>query len=192
MGNEFGRMAHANKKTGTVGTKAIFIMTHDKSDCIPEDRVVMYVRIVIGFCPQKEDPTSVCIIAGGNLIKMPGYFTTRTPDLTMSKILWNSILSTEGAKFVGFKISNFYLGTDMKLYEYMNMLVSLFPQHTIDQYNMDKHKQNGHIYLTICKAAYGLPATVALANLQTKVGIICILSVLLVLLVILTGGTSQN
>ena len=102
-------------------------MTHDEIDCIPEDRVVMYVRIVIDVRPQKEDLNRVLITSGGNLIKVPWDLTTRTTDLTASEILWNSILNTEGAKFAEFDISDFYLGTDMERYEYTKMPVSLFP-----------------------------------------------------------------
>ena len=93
MGKEFGQMAQGDKKAGTVGTNTIFVMIHDEIDCIPEDRVLTYVRIVIGFCLQKEDPSRVCITAGCNLIRTPGDLTTRTAELTTSKILWNSILS---------------------------------------------------------------------------------------------------
>ena len=102
-------------------------MTHDEIYFILEDRMVTYVRIVIYFRPQKEDPNRVRITTGGNLIKMPGDLTTRTSDLTTPKRLWNSILSTEGAKFAGFNIAIFYLGIDMERYEYMKMPVFLFP-----------------------------------------------------------------
>jgi hypothetical protein len=37
---------------------------------------------------------------GGNLIDYPGEVATRTVDLTLAKILWNSVLSTPGAKFM--------------------------------------------------------------------------------------------
>ena len=49
--------------------------------------------------------------AGGNLIKCPGDLTTRTADLTTSKILWNSVLSTEGTKFMGLDVGNFYFAS---------------------------------------------------------------------------------
>ena len=70
--------------------------------------------------------------AGGNLIKCPGDLTTRTADLTTSKILWNSVLSTEGAKFMGLDVGNFHLETPMERYEYMKISIVLFPKHTIN------------------------------------------------------------
>ena len=38
-----------------------------------------------------------------------GELTTRTSDLTTSKIMWNSVISTPGARFMTGDASNFYL-----------------------------------------------------------------------------------
>ena len=88
MSKSFERMAQGYKNIGTIGTTAIFIMTHNEVDCIPEDRVVTYARIVTDFRPRKEDPNRFCVTAEGNLIKTPGDLTTRTANLTTSKILY--------------------------------------------------------------------------------------------------------
>ena len=111
FGEEFGNLAQGGEVTGTEGTGYIFFMSREDIKTIPSDRVVTYERIVVDFRPQKKDPNHVRITAGSNLIEYPGELTTRTADLTTSKILWNSFLSTEGAKFMGIDISNFYLGT---------------------------------------------------------------------------------
>jgi hypothetical protein len=67
-----------------------------------------YGRIVIDYRPQKADPNQVRITAGGSLItNYPGEVTTRTADLTTAKILWNSVISMEGARFMGIDIKNF-------------------------------------------------------------------------------------
>ena len=54
---------------------------------IPNDRVVTYTNIVVNYTPQKDDPNCVRITAGGNLIIYPGELTTRTADISTSKIL---------------------------------------------------------------------------------------------------------
>jgi len=110
----------------------------------------------------------VRITAGGNLIEYPSELTTRTADLTTSKILWNSVLSTEGAKFMGIDISNFYLGTTMDRYEYMKMPLALFPDHIVKQYNLGEKAKNGVVYLEMRKAIYGLPQAGSLANKLLK------------------------
>ena len=42
-------------------------------------------------------------------------------------------------------------------FEYMKMPINIFPQETIDQYQLLDHVKNGFVYLEICKAIYGLP-----------------------------------
>ena len=54
-------------------------------------------------------------------------------------------------------VGNFYFETPMDCYEYMEMSISLFSQHTIDQYNLSKKAKGWFVYLEIHKAVYGLP-----------------------------------
>ena len=112
-------------------------MLHDKIAQMWEKRKKpMYARVAVDFPSQKEDPNQVRITAGGNLIKYAGELTTRTADLATAKMLWNSVISRDGAKFMGLDIGDFYLETTMEEYEYMIMPLHLFPQHTIDQYKL--------------------------------------------------------
>eukprot|EP00804_Cyclotella_cryptica_P020493 CCRYP_019412-RA/>CCRYP_019412-RA protein AED:0.05 eAED:-0.04 QI:0/0/0/1/0/0.5/2/0/1372 len=157
FGKEFGNLAQ--------GTNTLFVMSHDEIANIPRGRTITYGRIVIDFRPQKTDPNSVRITAGGNLIKdYPGELTTRTADLTTSKILWNSVLSTKGAKFIGIDIKSFFLTAPLDRYEYMKMPLDLFPEHIIQQYDLRTKAKNGFVYLEIRRCMYGLPMAGALAN----------------------------
>ena len=125
FGKEFGNMYQGDNKTKTPGTCSIFLMTHNKIRHIPQDRVVTYARLVVYLRPQKDDPNRVRITAGGNLIKYPGEITTCTADMTTAEILWNSILSTQGAQFMGLDIKYFYLGTPLDRFEYMKIPITL-------------------------------------------------------------------
>ena len=107
FGKDFGGMAQGCNKTGQKGTNAIFVMTHEEIHNIPKDRIVTYARVVVDFRPQKDDPHRIRIAAGGNLINYPGELSTRTADLTTSKLMWNSVLSTEGAKYMCLDIKFF-------------------------------------------------------------------------------------
>ena len=98
---------------------------------IPNDRLVTYANIVVDYGPQKEDPNRVRITDGGNLIVYPGELTTRTADITTSKILWNSVLSTKNAKYMCLDIKNFYLCAPMNRFEYTKMPIGIFPQHVV-------------------------------------------------------------
>ena len=93
---------------------------------------------------------------GGGLITYPGNVTTRTDDLTTSKILWNSVLSTARANYMYIDIKNFYLCASMDRYEYTRMKLMVFPAHVQQQYNFQVHAKNGCIYLEIWRSIYGL------------------------------------
>jgi hypothetical protein len=64
---------------------------------------------------------------GGNLIDFPDDVGTPTTDLLTAKLLFNSIRSTSGAKFIGIDISNFYLNTPMDRYKYMHLKLENIP-----------------------------------------------------------------
>ena len=93
---ELGRLAQGYKDTK--GTDTIHFMTLVEIKKIPGDSTVTYARIVIDYRAQKTDPNRVRIIVGGNLIDYPGELTTRTADLATSKVMWNSVISTPGAR----------------------------------------------------------------------------------------------
>ena len=163
---EIGLMG--GNKTGTWSTNSIFVMSHAEIANIPADGVVTHCRLVVIFLPQKEDPNRVRMTAGGNLLKYPGELTTQTAALTTSEIIWNPVLSMEGARFMGIDIKNFYLGTPLDQFEYMKMPLSILPEHTIEQCNMKKHAKNGFVYFEIRNTIYGLLQAIILANKQLR------------------------
>ena len=127
-------------------------MPHDEIRSIPKYWVVTYASIAVNHCPPKGEPNRVRIIAGGNLIKYTGKLTTRTTDLTTSNELWNSVLSTVGARFMGINIKSFYLEMPLDHFEYMKIPPSVFPQHFIDHYNLAEHAKNVFVHLEIRQA----------------------------------------
>ncbi len=133
---DFGGMAQGDNKTGQKGTNLIFVITHNEIKLIPKTQTVIYACIVVNFCPQKEDPHQICITASRNLIDYPGELSTRTADLTTSKLMWNSIISTEGAKYMCLNIKSFYLTAPLDRFEYMKMPIALCPSWIVKQYNL--------------------------------------------------------
>ena len=146
----------------------IKFLSHEEITNIPRDRTVTYARIVVDHRPQKEDPNRVRITVGGNLIDYPFELTTRTADMISAKILWNSVISTYGAKFACCDIKNMYLDTPLDRFEYMKMPINLIPDEVIDFYNLRPHIKNGFIYMEIRKGMYGLPQAGILANKLLK------------------------
>jgi hypothetical protein len=89
--------------------------------------MITYARVVVNFCPQKLDPHQIWITVGGNLINYPGELTTRTANLTTSKLMWNSVLSTKSAKYMCLDIKNFYLTAPLDWFEYMKIAALPLP-----------------------------------------------------------------
>jgi hypothetical protein len=101
FGKDFGGMAQGDEKTGQKGTNSIFVMKHAEIKQAYADKVTFtYAKIVVHFRPQKKNPYRIRITAGGNLLTYKGNVSTRTADLSTLKLLWKSILSTDGAKYM--------------------------------------------------------------------------------------------
>jgi len=104
---ELGRLTQGYKDTK--GTNTMRFLSLNEIPDIPWDRVVTYARIVVDYRHQKADPNRVCITVGGNLIEYPYELTTRTADLTTSKVMWNSVISTPGSRYICADVKNFIL-----------------------------------------------------------------------------------
>jgi hypothetical protein len=157
---EVGRLAQG--VTNRVqGTDTIFFIPFAAvlSDC-----TVTYGRIVCGYCPQKAEPECTGLRVGGNLITYPYDVSTDTSDLTTTKLVINSTISTPGARHMLIDVKNYYLGTPLDIYEYMCLAIDTLPQEIIDQYALLGLVHNGFVYLEISKGVYGLPQAGILAN----------------------------
>ena len=80
---------------------------------IPLDRRkdIAFSKVVCTFCPDKADLNRTRITIAGQNIKYPGDVGTKNASLNLVKLLLNSVLSRQGAKFVTFDIRNYYLQT---------------------------------------------------------------------------------
>ena len=95
---------------------------------IPSDRTITYARIVVNYQKQKNDLNRFRITVGGNFLKDDQEQMARTADLATSKVLWNSTISTEGARYMRSDINGSYLATPLPKFEYMKMSMRDTPQ----------------------------------------------------------------
>ena len=85
--------------------------------------------------------------------------------MLVAKILFNSVVSTQGAKFMTMDISNFYLMTPLKRPEYIRIKLSDIPEEIINEYNLrELAAPNGSVYIMAVRGMYGLPQAGLLAN----------------------------
>jgi hypothetical protein len=95
-------------------------------------QTVTYARVIVDFRPQKVGPHRIRITARGNLITYPGELSTRTANLSTSKLMWNSVLSTKGAQYMCLDIflSHGHPGP-IQVHENANILISEMDYTTI-------------------------------------------------------------
>ena len=78
--------------------------------------------------------------------------------MLLVKCLLNSTISTKGAKFMTADISNFYLMTPLKRFEYIRLKLSDIPEEIIEEYQLrDKADKDDNVYVEVRRGMYGLP-----------------------------------
>jgi hypothetical protein len=158
--NEFGRLAQGVGDRIEGSNTILFI----PRQAVPKDNIVTYGRFVVDIRPSRSEIHRVRLPVGGNLIQYPGDVSTRSADLTTSKCLWNSTISTDGAIYMCLDVKIFYLGTPINTFEYMRIPTKLIPHKIIEQYNLLPLVSDGHVYIEVQKGMYGLPQAGILAN----------------------------
>jgi hypothetical protein len=159
FGNECGHLFQGIRYIP--GTDTCFFV---KLTNIPKDRKITYSKIVCDYKPHKQEKERVRLTVGGDRLDYPGDVATSTADITTLKILINSTLSTEEAAMMMMDIKNYYLGTPLTRFEYMNMMLSRFPEEIIQKYNLNDLAVYGWVYIEIRKGMYGLKQAGLLAN----------------------------
>ena len=84
--------------------------------------------------------------------------------MLLVKILFNSVVSTPGARFMSIDISDFYLNTPLVRWEYVKLNMKDIPDEIIKEYNLQAKESNGHVYVEVRKGMYGLPQSGLLSN----------------------------
>jgi hypothetical protein len=81
---------------------------------VPKHKKTTYVRVVCADRPEKSNLRRVRWTGGGDRINYPGNKTTKTADLTTSKLMFNSVISTPGGRFMSIDLKDFYLCSDLE------------------------------------------------------------------------------
>jgi hypothetical protein len=100
----------ANKINRLYNTKKIQFIRRSN---IPKGREVTYGLFVVDIKDHKEEKERTRLTVGGDQNEYPGDKSTRTAGLTTAKILINSVISTQDAKFLVIDINIFYLNTPL-------------------------------------------------------------------------------
>jgi hypothetical protein len=151
-GNEIGQLAQGMPGCNT-GTNTICFI---KKDQVPKEQAkdVTYDLITTLIRPEKiDEPNRTQLVAGGDRVHYPGDAGTPTADLLTVKLLVNSIISTENARFMTMDIKDFYLNTPMARYEYMCLRLADMSDNVVKHYKLRELATPDEIR----KGMYGLP-----------------------------------
>jgi hypothetical protein len=98
------------------------------------------------------------LTTGGDKIHYRDYVGTPTADMTLVKVLLNSIIYTENAQCVILDVKDFYLNTPMKRFEYMRLKLNDIPEEIIIGYKLREiATEDGYVYCKIQKGMHRLP-----------------------------------
>ena len=87
-----------------------------------------YGRIVCDIKEHKSETHQTRLTVGGNLLDFPVLLITLTATVTTAKCLFNSVISTPGAKCLVADVKIFYLNNDLPNAEYMKLHLHIIPQ----------------------------------------------------------------
>ena len=149
------------------GTNTMFFIP---VTALPQGCRATYLRIVCAHRPEKANPFRVRWTVGGDRVTYTGDVSTKTADIITAKLLFNSVVSTPGARCMMGDLKDFYLGTPMqpKDYAYMRIPVNVIPRDIMDHYQLHNLVHNGHVYVEIRRGMYGLPQAGKIANDQLQ------------------------
>ena len=89
------------------GDRRNAVMSHDEiKHALAAKKFFTYANPVVDYRPQKDDPHRIQITAGGNLVNYNGDASVPTADLDTAKLHWNSIISTENARYMCLDLKN--------------------------------------------------------------------------------------
>ena len=111
----------------------------------------------------------MCFVVGGNRINSPGEVATPTAEMLVAKLLFSSVISAHGERFMTMDIANFYLMTPLKRPEYVKIRLRDIPEEIIVEYKLqDLATADNKVYIEATKGMYGLPHAGLLSNEQLE------------------------
>ena len=87
-------------------------------------------------CHQKRRKRTTRFTVGCNCIVYPGAVATPTADMLVTKLLFNSVISTKGARFMTIDISDFYHMTPLKQPKFICISINDIPEEIVIKYKL--------------------------------------------------------
>ena len=116
---------------------------------------VTYGQSVCTIHPKKAKQNCMRFTVGGDQINYPNEVATPAAEMFVTKMLFDSIISTKGANFMTIDTSNFYPMTPRSRPKYIRIKLSKIPDEITQECNLrDKATKDGSIYIEANKGMY--------------------------------------
>jgi hypothetical protein len=135
--NEFGRLSNGIRSRIQSPTNTIeFVFKHN----VPTEQIndVTYGQFVCTVRPEKAEPSRTRFTVGGDRINCLGKVATLTVEMSVAKMLFNSVISTKGARFMTMDISNFFLMSPSHCPEFIQVKLSNIPDEVFEEYKLQE------------------------------------------------------
>jgi hypothetical protein len=125
---------------------------------VPQGRKVTYANPVCNYCPH------VHLTVGGDKLPYASDAGTPAASLLEAKILFNSIISTPGARFAAADIKDYFLCSPMEIFEYIKIPFRWILEEIRLQYGLyELVESDDYMYCEVRKGIYGLKQAARLA-----------------------------
>jgi hypothetical protein len=123
--NEIGHLAQVVGGRMKSGHENIFFIPKRQ---VPTGRQVTYANPVCDYRPLKDDPYRVCLTVGGDKLPYASDAGAPAASLLEVKILFNSVISTPGARFAAADIKDYFLCSPMEVFKYIKIPFRWIPE----------------------------------------------------------------
>ena len=183
--NEIGRLAQGVGTRMPQGSNNIFFI---RRSTVPSGKTITYANPVCDYRPTKDAPCRVRLTLGGDRLHCSYDIGAPAANLLDAKLLFNSVISTPGARFMAADIKDFFLESEMTEYEYCRIPFKWIPEEIRQQYELYSMVENdGYVkFVKECTDSNRLHASLSIALLTKWLPLDTILSHIL----LVSGPTS--
>lgn len=86
---------------------------------LPAGLKATYIKIIVSYHLQKNDPYQIRFTAGGDRLDYGGLCLSPAAEIQTAKCMLDLVISTVSAHFSALNLKKLYLGTPMPRYKYM-------------------------------------------------------------------------
>jgi hypothetical protein len=172
LANEWGRSTRgiSTNRTAKTTIKGDHAMVFIKPHQVPHGRKVTYANFVCSMRPGKSEVYRIRMTIGGDRLEAFQDVRSTAVGIIDTKLHLNSTISDadEGARYATCDIKDLFLGSKMKVFQYMKVHRRYIPQEIIDEYGLTDadFDSKGYVYMEIQKGMYGLKEASILAHEQ--------------------------